>query len=224
VSHQDLETLDADARIFSDEGVEISRCLHWYQDKQRNPCGALVDFRHLYTLFEGDANLDYARAGPSATESSYFAYPQAGLMTAGHLQAKSLVSEFYPLLERINTRVLGIQGEGSDDELLVEAPKWPVYGVSCQIYNAVMHHTRGIGSQHHEVARGEVSGALGGQCVPKTALSKKASDLLKGCRYMLPHEAYKIKASNPEVSKDLRVENVYWVDLDQFQEENRNGR
>jgi len=86
-----------------------------------------------------------------------------------------------------------------------------------------MHHTRGIGSQHHKVVQGEVSGALGGQCVPKTALSKKASDLLKGCRYMLPHEAYKIKASNPEVSKDLQVENVYWVDLNQFQEENRNG-
>jgi len=154
-------------------------------------------------LFEGDANLDYARAGPSVTESSYFVYPQAGLMTAGHLQAKLLVSEFYPLLECINTHILSIQRKGSDDKLLVEAPKWPVYGVLCQIYNVVIHHTRGIGSQHYKVVWGKVSGMLRGQCVPKTVLSKKASDLLKGCRYMLPHEAYKIKVSNPEISKDL---------------------
>ena len=224
MSHQDLENLDEDARIFTDEGVEILRYLHCFQDRQRKPCGAMVDFKNLYTLFEPDIHLDYARAGPSQPESSYFAYPQAGLVTAGHLQAKSLVSDFYPLLEHINTGILGAEGEGAADELLVEAPKWPVYGVSCQIYNAVMHHTRGFGSQHHEVARGMVSGALGGQCVPKTASSGKAKHLLERLQYKLPHEEYEIKASNVEVSKDLRVENVYWVDLDQFPEEDRNGR
>jgi hypothetical protein len=221
VAHEGLGRLREDARIFTDKGFEIFRYFPKFPDNKREPCGVLVDFRNLHTLFEPDARLRYTRAGPSP---SYLAYPQAGLVTAGYLQAKSLVSDFYPLLEAINTSILSARGEDIEEELFKEVPRWPVYGVSCQIYNAVMHHTRGIGSQHHEVARGKVSGALGGQCIPKTASSAKAKGLLTSCRSKLPHDAYRIKTSNVEICKDLRLENVYWVDFDQISEENRNGR
>jgi len=224
VPHDSLDGLDEDARIFTEKGFEIFRHLPYYKDHQQKPCGVLVDFRNLDMLFDSDVYLRYARAG--LCQPSYSAYPQAGLVTAGHIQAKSLVSDFYPLIESINVDILRARGEDFEEELLAEAPRWPVYGISCQIYNAVMHSTRGTGQQHHAVACGKVSGALGGKCVPKTAsiLEGQTTGLLQSCKSRLPHKAYEIKASNPKICKDLRVENVYWVDFDQVAEENRSGR
>jgi len=222
VSEDDLDELDDEARIFTDKGFEIFRYYPIFNDNERIPYGVLVDFQHLHTLFQHDFNLTHGRAGP--TSSKYSAYPQAGLVTAGYLQATSLISEFYPLLESINVDILNAGADDVEEEAFVESGRWPVYGISCQIYNAVMHHTRGKGSQHHKVARGIVSGALGGLSIRETASSPAADKLRKACRYQLPHESYKIKASNPDISKDLRLENVYWVDFDQIGEEQRNGR
>jgi hypothetical protein len=224
LSLEDLNELPQDTRIFTEKGVEIPRHYHFFDggEAQRKPCGVLVNLSNLHTLFQPDDRLLYARAGPCP--KNYFPYPQAGLVTAGHLQADALISDFYPLLEAINLDILKNGEEDPQEELLVEAPKWPVYGVSCQMYNAVMHHTRGIGSQHHDVVRGTVSGALGGQCTPEAASTKQATDLRHACRVQMPHEAYKVKASNDAVCKDLRLENVYWVDFDQIAAENRTGR
>lgn len=222
VSEDDLDDLDDDARIFTDKGLEILRYYPIFTDGRRVPYGVLVDFQNLNTLFDSDIHLTHGRAGPRS--SKYSAYPQAGLVTAGYLQAASLISDFYPLVESINIDILNAGTEDVEEDPFVEPGRWPVYGVSCQIYNAVMHHTRGRGSQHHEVARGMVSGALGGLCNPETASSPKAETLRRTCTAQLPHNAYKIKTSNSEVCKDLRLENVYWADFDQIPEEHRNGR
>ena len=223
-TYEDFDALDEDARVFTANGYEIIRHAPVFHG-ERQPCGVLVDFENLRTLFESDTCLHHARAGPSSP--CYYAYPQAGLVTAGHLQANSLVADFYPLIEEINKKVLGRRymgdPEGLEKELHSEAPNWPICGISCQIYNAVMHHTRGIGSQHHEVTRGTVSAALGGGCVRKTAEMKKAKRLRFATAHGLPHEDYELKASNPAISKDLRLENVYWVDFDQVAEVDRNG-
>ena len=224
LSLEDLEELSEDARIFTEKGLEIPRVYHRFDggEAQRKPCGVLIDLSSLHALFQPDDRLLYSRAGP--LPKNVFPYPQAGLVTAGHLQADALISDFYPRLEAINLDILTNGEEDPQEELLMEDPKWPVYGVSCQVYNAVMHHTRGIGSQHHDVVRGTVSGALGGQCTDETAFTKQAMDLRHACSAQMPHEAYKVKASNEAVCKDLRVENVYWVDFDQIAPENRTGR
>lgn len=220
--HGDLEELIKDNRIFTGGGFEIPRCGHFFENNKRIPWGVLVDFKHLDAIFEPDTRLRFARAGPH--RSGCTPYPQAGLVTAGHLQAKSLLPEFYPLLESINVGILNASGEGLDEEQLVEDPRWPVYGISCQIYNAAMHQIRGAGSQHHEVVRGMVSGALGGQCTPRAAGSDRARKLRRSCLLERPHMAHEAKASNPDICKDLRLENVYWVDLDQLASRNRSGR
>lgn len=224
LSAEDLDELTEDARIFTEKGVEIPRFYHRFNggEAQRKPCGVLVDLNNLHTFFQPDERLLYARAGPRP--KNLRPYPQAGLVTAGHLQADVLISDFYLRLEAINLDILKNGEEDPQEELLTEALKWPVYGVSCQMYNAVMHHTRGIGSQHHDVARGTVSGALGGMCTTEAAPTKQAMDLRRACWAQMPHEAYKVKASNDAVCKDLRLENVYWVDFDQIPEENRTGR
>jgi hypothetical protein len=222
VSEDDLDELDDEEHIFTDKGLEILCYYPIFTDGRRIPYGVLVDFQNLNGLFQPDIHLTHGRAGPST--SRYSAYPQAGLVTAGYIQATSLISEFYPLLESINIDILNAGAEDFDEDPFVKPGRWLVYGISCQIYNAVMHHTRGRGSQHHKVARGLVSGVLGGLCIPETASSVKAENLHRTCTAQLPHKSFKIKASNSEVCKDLRLENVYWVDLDQIPEEQRNGR
>ena len=189
---------------------------------QRKPCGVLVDLSNLHTLFQPDDWLLYARAGPHP--QNIFPYPQAGLVTAGHLQADALISDFYLLLEAINLEVLKNGKNDPQEDLLAEAPKWPIYSISYQMYNTVMHHTRGLGSQHHDMIQGTVSGVLGGLCMDEASSTRQAKDLLHACRVQMPHEAYKVKASNDPVCKDLRLKNVYWVDFDQIAAENRTGR
>jgi hypothetical protein len=224
VSHDDLDDLDDDGRLFTGEGHEIHRYYPIVPNRVEDACGVLVDFNNIHTLFGVDENLTYSRAGPET--SKYFAYPQAGLVTAGHVQATSLISEFYPQLERVNVKILKSTVNHRDDVDgdIAEPKTWAVYGISTQIYNAVMHHTRGKGSQHHEVARGIVSGALGGLCISETASSKKAKNLRRSCLIQMPHQSYDMKASNPEICKDLRMENVFWIDFDEFPDDNRDGR
>ena len=224
LSLEDLDELPQDTRIFTEKGVEIPHHYHFFDggEAQRKPCGVLVDLSNLHTLFQPDDWLLYARAGPHP--KNIFPYPQAGLVTAGHLQADALISDFYPLLEAINLEVLKNGEDDPQEDLLAEAPKWPIYGVSCQMYNAVMHHTRGLGSQHHDMIRGTVSGALGGLCTDEASSMRQAKDLLHACRVQMPHEAYKVKVSNDAVCKDLQLENVYWVDFDQIVADNRTGR
>ena len=222
VSLDDLDNLGADDRIFTGGGFEIPRYGPVFENNKRTPCGVLVDFKRLGSNFRPDTRLRFTRAGLDL--SGCIPYPQAGLVTAGHLQAKCLLPEFYPLIEAINVGILNASGEDVEEDLLVKDPRWPVYGISCQIYNAAMHQIRGIGSQHHEVVRGMVSGALGGQCIPNTVASDRARKLRRSCVLELPHTAHEAKASSPDICKDLRLENVYWVDLDQVAEENRSGR
>lgn len=223
VSHEDLDDLEGDARLFTDEGYEIHRYYPVIPTRPKDACGVLVDFNKIQTLFESEVDWRYLRAGPDAQTSKYFAYPQAGLATAGHVQATSLIPDFYPLLERVNVNILKLLHEDEEDDVL-EPLRWPVYGISTQIYNAVMHHTRGKGSQHHEVARGMVSGALGGLCMPNTASSKDAKRLRRHCHIQMPHESFEAKASNENLCKDLRLENVFWIDFDEIPDPSRDGR
>ena len=209
-TYEDFDTLYKDAQVFTANRYEIIHHAPIFYGKQQ-PYRVLVDFKNLCILFELDTCLHHARAGPSSP--CYYAYPQAGLVTARHLQANSLVTNFYPLIEEINKKVLGCHYmgdlEGLKKELYLEAPNWLIYGISCQIYNTVMHHTRGIGSQHHEMTRGTVSAVLDSGCIHKTAEIKKAKRLCFATAHRLPHKDYELKASNPAISKDLWLENIY---------------
>ena len=96
--------------------------------------------------------------------------------------------------------------------------------ISCQIYNAAIHQIRGFGSQHHKIVYGMISDVLGSQCIPKTIASDQVRKLCWSCILELPYIAYKAKALSPDICKDLQLEDIYQVGLDQITEENRNRR
>lgn len=99
VPHEDLDNLEGDARLFTDEGYKIQHYYPIVPTCPKDTCGVLVDFNKIQTLFNLEVDLKYLRAGPDVQTSKYFMYPQAGLRMAGHVQVTSLISDFYPLLE-----------------------------------------------------------------------------------------------------------------------------
>lgn len=98
-----------------------------------------------------------------------------------------------------------------------------IHGISSQGYNAVTHSTRGKSAQHHEVQLGLVTGALAGAWATGTKNRRTADNLDLGCSRQMPHEAFAEKIENPGISRDLRMENVYWIDIGALQKENQDG-
>lgn len=99
-----------------------------------------------------------------------------------------------------------------------------IHGVSSQGYNAVTHHTRGRTAQHHEVQVGMVTGALAGAWATSGSNKTTADKLEEDCRWKMPHESFAEKIRKPGIARDLRLENVYWIDIGALQKKHQNGR
>jgi hypothetical protein len=164
----------------------------------------LIDLRQLHQLFEeADAEEEFEHVEERQKHQKYYAYPQAGLVTAGHVQANGLISKFRTRVKKLNDRIRTERevelGEDLDE---VELPA--VEGIAFQGYNAVMHCTRGLGSQHHDAQKGYVTGAISASWVQGEGKAKTTGrDLVSQCTHQLPHERYDRKISNDEIERDL---------------------
>src|ERR1700742_2971716 len=240
----DILASPPDKPLYTRDGYEISRRIPAPDHLTDNPISyaPIIDFKNINFLFGPDQGglKDYERAGPSDT--SFRIYPQAGLVDAGHIQASGLPTPFYPLLERLNKclviqklsdeRDLSLDIHNPDDTLhnnevnaVFENPSsWPVYGVSSQMYNSVMHHTRGSGKQYHEVITGQVTAALGSFASNTTHRSDAARKLLRSIKYNFPHAIFEQKSQNHDMDRHLRLENTFWIDIRLLPNNYRNAR
>lgn len=184
----------------------------------------LVNLGKIHELFGdnfGGDHTEYEHGIPGLANSSVRLYPQAGLRSAGHFQATGLMKNFYPHVEALNRR-LRQQADGEDDD--DRLGRCPIFGVGCQGYNAVMHSTRGYGAQHHEAQQGVVTAALGGHFVIEgTSGLDHWKKVLQDCSHNLPHKVFELKISNEGITRDLRLENVYVVDMTALKEDDRSG-
>ena len=87
-----------------------------------------------------------------------------------------------------------------------------------------MHNTRGQSCQQHSVVLGNVTAALAGHWAASTPLSTKVDRFLRSCDNMLPHDQYKHKVNDRPIYRDLRLENVYAINLDSHNPAKRTGR
>lgn len=89
--------------IYSQDGHHIQRRLGVFS-KSSKPNGILVKSERLQNLFIRDiGELDYDGSEDSSEVMIPFTfYPQAGLCTVGHFQAKGLIAACYPIVARIN--------------------------------------------------------------------------------------------------------------------------
>lgn len=198
-------------------------------------------------------DIDDEQGGPQSTQVPFTFYPQAGLRSVGHFQAGGLIAACYPVLLDINKSIFaasqlaqappaprntnnaeagsGNPGSGDEEEAAGAGPvpvpipvpyKATVHPISSQGYNAVTHNTRGRRAQHHEVQTGRVTGALAGAWADKNN-TNIAWELVMGCNLKMPHDAFADKIKKPDISRDLRLENVYWIDMNAVPVKSRNG-
>jgi hypothetical protein len=223
LEHHSLTTEDGHENpLYSKDGFQIQRRIARFSTHTR-PHGVLLHFPSLQSLFlnEDDELFD---EDPAYTE--YTVYPQAGLKSVGHFQAKGLMSPCYKLLQHVNRRLT--IGRDNDSDMSVDG--WEdtirpaVCGIASQGYNAVMHHTRGRTAQHHDVQVGLITAALAGGWATSDKAKQRATKMIQKCQQSLPHEAFAEKIANPNISRDLRLENVYSIDINALRRHHRNGK
>jgi hypothetical protein len=99
-----------------------------------------------------------------------------------------------------------------------------VVGIASQGYNAVMHNTRGRSAQHHEVQLGLTTAYLAGEWSQTAHSRQRQQRIEEKLANGLPYKNYADKISNPEICRDLRLENVYYVDMAAIHPHRRRGR
>ncbi|KAM6490423.1 hypothetical protein JOM56_014096 [Amanita muscaria] len=210
-------------RVYCEDGFLVPRRKARFSPSTKRH-GILVDLRHVKELF----HLSYDEAAMLVDDFSpveAYTYPQAGLKIAGHFQANGVIRPFFPFVEKVNKVLSQANDSDSDDGMDHTPPPITniVHGVASQGYNAVMHSTRGDSAQHHDAQLGLITGALAGCWASGRTHEKTARRLQRRCAFQLPHVSFSQKIENPEILRDLRLENVFYIDVSQMQPEDKNG-
>jgi hypothetical protein len=202
-----LDDTGAQIHIYTEDGFRIQRRLAGFGPNVR-PHGVLLNLRDVGLLFKSEES-----------DTPFSVFPQAGLVTVGHIQAEGLVSPYAPLLQKLNSKVR-VQDEedhsNNDSDLSTNVP---IIGIACQAYNALMHNTRGRTAQHHDAQRGLVTAALAGGYAKSDSNVRKARTLQNQCRTRLPHLEFKEKIANNNdqpLDCSLRFENTFVIHMDQL--------
>jgi hypothetical protein len=199
-------------RVFSKTGLEIPRRRGRFLETTLL-FGCLLNFSRMDALFSPPPDQDEA---DRAHTTKYHVYPQAGLVTCGHVTANGLMTPFDDYLansnESLNRADSRDKETASEDGVHAEGPV--MIGIASQMYNAVMHHTRGNSSQHHGVVLGNVTAALAGHWANNTPLATRATEFMTKCDFQLPHEEFVHKIKDRPISHDLRVENIIGILMD----------
>jgi hypothetical protein len=224
---ENMDIVDEEGReipIYSEDGYQIQRRLGRFK-KRQEPHGVLLDLSRIQELFAPDLDDEEFMDGvPGRVSPRVSVYPQAGLRTAGHYQADGLMTKFYPMIERINRGIVVARREEDGDEEVDPSPHAPITGISSQGYNAVMHSTRGCSNQHHEAQLGMITNTLAGGWATSDSNKRTANGLKLRCERKLPHQTYAEKIENRGIQRDLRLENVYFFDVQALPSRMQNGR
>lgn len=214
-----LDSSDLEIPIYCNKGFTIPRRIPRFSRNTR-PHGVLMDLRCVKELFQTpweeddiDLGLD-DEENEDSQETTCYTYPQAGLKVAGHFQAGGLMKKFNPFIKAVNRDLI----EDDDDESQI------VSGIACQGYNAVMHSTRGNSAQHHDAQLGLITGALAGSWAKGASVERTAHRLSERCSRQLPHASFAEKIENDLILRDLRLENVFCIDVQALKAEYQNGR
>jgi hypothetical protein len=221
--------------IYNDRGARVPRQVGLRRGTSPTFAG-LLDVKDLQELFMPDElflpddedEVDGDDHGYTGITSGYHAYPQAGLQRYGHFQANGMMNPVKPFIKEINEqlRVRNRSDSGNredEDDAPEMSPHPPVTGVATQGYNSAMHYARGRGVQHHDAQLGLVTAAIGGTYAVSAKEKRIALARQQSCRHNLPHERFNNKIHEAEITRDLRMENVYCVDMLAIKPEYRSG-
>jgi hypothetical protein len=206
-------------RLYTTEGRRIARRIAQIEDGAPS-CGILVKLRDIGELFTSneleptaDGEWDEYRTTP------YHVYPQAGLKDYGHVQADGVMNLFHPYIQKINEKagLFRIEHPNQEDDDNEEGDdilmRIPLNAISSQIYNRSMHTIRGPGVQFHDAQRGLVTSTLSGSFAQSASEKATAKAQSRTCAHSLPHERFREKIAFEGMERELRIENVYVVDM-----------
>jgi hypothetical protein len=216
-----MDDTGAEIPIYCDKGFIVPRRIARYS-RNTLPHGVLMDLRTVNELFETPWDEDYDMDLDDTDLVKCYTYPQAGLKIAGHFQAYGLMKKFSRFIDEVNDDLNNLAVEEGDDQL-DHAYGRVVQGVACQGYNAVMHSTRGDSAQHHDAQLGMITGALAGSWASTPSTERIAQRLQERCSWQLPHESFTEKIENDQISRDLRLENVYFINVQELHERHKNA-
>lgn len=219
-----LDENEAERQIFDAEGFPIPRRLPRFRTSTV-PLAGLIDFRHIYQVFGPSHDDDDDESADRHTK--YQVYPQAALVTAGHLVAQGLMYGMATFLKTVRQSVGYDDNEEMDDDVDMDwrnTTQPAVIGISSQMYNAVMHNTRGNSAQQHGVVLGDVTAALAGYWTRSMPGGDKVEKRIEECDRQLPHEMYLCKINGRPLCRDLRLENVIGITMAAIHPTKRTGR
>lgn len=209
--------------LYNRDGFPVQRRFGQYRMNE-DPLGLLVDSQRVHELFMRASGEDNHRP------TKFHFFPQACLVTAGHIQANGVVVPSVGLLRHLNRQLRRTTTEddeddedGSDNENWVATGPGCVKGLGSQLYNAVMHNSHGYGTQHHDILTGKVTASLGGAWTIRPGDQTKAKTYQRQCGIMLPHESYEVKVTDRQVNRELRIELVYRINLRRMRLRDRTG-
>jgi hypothetical protein len=183
-----------------------------------------LNFDQLHELFTPDLDPaarinddeDIIMADPLAADERpklrYYIYPQALLKTHGHIQANRLVSSFDSVLTDVNRSIVIRNDHLRQDHLQYRDAPDPLTGVSFQAYNEAMHRIRPL-AKYHDVQLGLITSNLVGTYSRSEKSKSTAEQLFKRVKTKLPHDKFSDKINTDGLSRNLRLENVYTLDL-----------
>jgi hypothetical protein len=198
--------------IYTEKGFLLPHRLPKFS-KDTPAHGILMNLKCVDDLFQPPCE-QLGHHSPADTIDTY-TYLQAGLKVAGHFQANGLMMNFLPFLDDVNRDLNSLEADDDDNDVDCSPPPSHkvVHGLGCQGYNAVMHLTRGDSAQHHDAQMGMITGALAGSWAKDAAAEKTARNLRERCSRQLPHASFAEKIQNVNISRDLRLENVYYINV-----------
>ena len=223
------EATGLENNIYNERGARIPRQVALRRESSPRYAG-LLDVKNMKELFMPDLEEEAcADQGYTGLTSKYYAYPQAGLLRYGHFQASGMMNPIKPFIKEINKRLVVEHGDRDDEDDNNSmnhpdmSPHPPVTGVATQGYNSAMHYARGRGVQYHDAQLGLVTAALAGTYALTAKEKRIASEKQQACKHRLPHEQFNHKINEPAITRELRMENVYCVDMLAIKLEYRTG-
>ncbi|KAF9518846.1 hypothetical protein BS47DRAFT_1358506, partial [Hydnum rufescens UP504] len=218
-----LDDSEKEIRIYNQEGNRVPRREPLFYGDEA-PCGVLLNLATCEALFVLEPSMI-----DEGEEHVYVSvYPQAYLRHIGHMRANCVMRDFRAVIKRINNTITHPEGESddSDDEIEAEylsARPAALRGTSFQAYNEMVHRfTDRHGGM--DIQQGSLTAAASGRYARDARDVRTAKGRSALVDELLPHERMTEKMELENSPRDLRLEQVYTLDLHCMPEEHRNGR
>lgn len=239
--------LDADgyeAKFWTATGERILRrklTNEAFESDPTNRCGILLNLETVERLFTQSPEEPYYNREVYLANEEVTKYPLAFLRNIGQLQARQPLPLLVPALREAND-VVALRENANDDNdsedneeaepgvldddgnvVPAQRPALPaVFGVGVQMYNRMLHYVAPRANEHEAIC-GHVTAAYGGHWASSPADKARAARAQQKVSRTLPHERLQAASYSGHASKDLRVEQVYVMDLDKVHPDHRNG-